>query len=79
MPRRIWFGRLFSDWGVSFARAWHFWEAVVASLAIVIWHFYQVIFDPDAAPMNFAWLDGKIPVDHYRNEHSLDTETVAND
>jgi cytochrome b subunit of formate dehydrogenase len=70
------FGRLLSDWGVSFARSWHFWEAVVASLAIVIWHFYHVIFDPDVAPMNWAWRDGKMPADLYRHEHELDTDAV---
>jgi len=34
---------------------------VLATLAIIVWHFYQVIFDPDVYPMNFAWLDGKAP------------------
>ena len=68
------FDRLLSDWDVSFARAWHFWEAIVASLAIVIWHFYQVMFDPDVAPMNSAWLDGKMSAEQYRHEHELDAE-----
>lgn len=66
------FGQIVSDWGVSFARSWHFWEAIVASLAIVIWHFYQVMFDPDVAPMNLAWLDGKMSAEQYQHEHALD-------
>ncbi|HEY7616511.1 MAG TPA: hypothetical protein VH744_06885, partial [Terriglobales bacterium] len=45
-------------------------------LAIVIWHFYQVFFDPDAYPMNWAWWDGQVPVEHYRAEHPLDLETM---
>jgi hypothetical protein len=68
------FGQIVSDWGVSFARAWHFWEAIVASLAIVIWHFYQVMFDPDVQPMNLAFLDGKMTAEQYRHEHELDAE-----
>jgi cytochrome b subunit of formate dehydrogenase len=36
----------------------HFYEAVLASLAIVVWHFYTVIFDPDVYPMDTAWLTG---------------------
>ena len=68
------FGRLFTDWWVSAARSWHFWEAIVASLAIVVWHFYQVMFDPDVAPMNFAWLDGKVPAEHTPS-HSMDIGT----
>ena len=39
----------------------HFYEAVLATLAIVIWHFYFVIFDPDVYPMDSAWLTGKSP------------------
>ncbi|HSM85631.1 MAG TPA: cytochrome b/b6 domain-containing protein [Candidatus Limnocylindrales bacterium] len=39
----------------------HFYEAVLATLAIVVWHFYFVIFDPDVYPMDSAWLTGKSP------------------
>jgi cytochrome b subunit of formate dehydrogenase len=43
------------------AQVIHFYEAVLATLAIVVWHFYWVIFDPDVYPMNPAWLIGKKP------------------
>jgi cytochrome b subunit of formate dehydrogenase len=36
----------------------HFYEAVLATLAIVVWHFYWVIFDPDVYPLNTAFLTG---------------------
>ena len=36
----------------------HFYEAVLATLAIVVWHFYSVIFDPDVYPLNTASLTG---------------------
>ena len=36
----------------------HFYEAVLATLAIVVWHFYTVIFDPEVYPMDTAWLTG---------------------
>jgi cytochrome b subunit of formate dehydrogenase len=36
----------------------HFYEAVLATLAIVVWHFYSVIFDPDVYPMDTAWYTG---------------------
>jgi len=58
------------------ATAIHFYEAVLASLAIVVWHFYQVFFDPDAYPMNWAWWDGEVPLEHYQAEHPLDLEAV---
>jgi hypothetical protein len=39
----------------------HFYEALLATLAIVVWHFYTVIFDPDVYPMDTAWLTGAQP------------------
>jgi cytochrome b subunit of formate dehydrogenase len=39
----------------------HFYEAVLATLAIVVWHFYFVIFDPDVYPMDTAWWSGYSP------------------
>jgi hypothetical protein len=41
-----------------------------------VWHFYQVFFDPDAYPMNWAWWDGQVPLEHYQAEHPLDLEAV---
>jgi len=59
-------------WWLDIATAIHFYEAVLATLAIVVWHFYQVFLDPDVYPMNWAWWDGKMTVHHYREEHGLD-------
>jgi cytochrome b subunit of formate dehydrogenase/5-methylcytosine-specific restriction endonuclease McrA len=69
---KVWVGDLFARWWVDVATAVHFYEAILATLAILVWHFYQVFFDPDVYPMNWAWWDGKMPVDHYRHEHELD-------
>lgn len=64
-------------WWVDVATTIHFYEAILATLAIIVWHFYQVILDPDLYPMNFAFFDGKMSVEHYEEEHGLDTETLA--
>lgn len=58
-------------WAIDIALAIHFYEAVLATLAIIVWHFYHVIFDPDVYPLNFAFLDGRVSEDHYREEHEL--------
>jgi hypothetical protein len=42
----------------------------------VVWHFYQVFLDPDVYPMNWAWWDGKMSFEHYREEHGLDSQTL---
>lgn len=41
------------------AQVIHYYEALLATLAIVVWHFYWTIFDPKEYPMNPAWLIGK--------------------
>jgi len=43
------------------ATAIHFYEAVLATLAILVWHLYWVIFDPEVYPMDWSWWDGKPP------------------
>jgi len=77
MWAKVWVGNLLARWWVDVATAVHFYEAILATLAIVVWHFYQVFFDPDVYPMNSAWWDGKMPAEHYRHEHELDTESLA--
>jgi cytochrome b subunit of formate dehydrogenase len=73
---KVWVGNLLARWLVDVATAIHFYEAILATLAIVVWHFYQVFFDPDVYPMNWTWWDGKMPVEHYKHEHELDTESL---
>ena len=57
-------------WANTFILAWlpkvaldiavtiHFYEAVLATLAIAVWHFYMVLFDPMVYPMDPAWITG---------------------
>ncbi len=59
----LWFDdlvlRWFPKWVTDVATVIHFYEAVLASLAILVWHFYFVIFDPVVYPMDTAWLTGR--------------------
>jgi len=77
MWAKVWVGNLLARWWVDVATAIHYYEAILATLAILVWHFYQVFLDPDVYPMNWAWWDGKMPVEQYRHEHGLDTEAIA--
>lgn len=63
-------------WAVDIAIAVHFYEAVLATLAIVIWHFYHVIFDPDVYPINGAFYDGKMSEEMFKEEHELAYEEM---
>ncbi len=64
---KVWVGNTLARWWVDVATAIHFYEAILATLAIVVWHFYQVFFDPDVYPMIWAWWDGKMPLEHYKH------------
>jgi cytochrome b subunit of formate dehydrogenase len=48
------------EW-LDVATAVHFYEAILATLSILVWHFYFVIFDPEVYPMDTAWLTGESP------------------
>lgn len=63
-------------WWIDIALAVHFYEAVLATLAIIVWHFYQVIFDPDVYPVNFAFIDGRVSEESYKEEHELAYEQL---
>ncbi|MDH5386128.1 MAG: cytochrome b/b6 domain-containing protein [Candidatus Aminicenantes bacterium] len=47
----------------------HYYEAILASLAVAIWHFYSTVFSPQVYPMNPSWLTGKMPADMFKHEH----------
>ena len=74
---KVFFGNLLPRWWLDVATAIHLYEAILATLAIVVWHFYQVFIDPDVYPMNWAWWDGKMTLHHYREEHGLDENPLV--
>ena len=61
-------------WIVSVATTIHYYEAVLACLAIIVWHFYHVIFDPEIYPLNTACLDGRVSEEFQAHEHPLEAE-----
>jgi len=63
-------------WWIDIGLAIHFYEAVLATLAIIVWHFYHVIFDPDVYPVNWALVDGRVSEELYKEEHALDYERL---
>jgi len=63
--------RFLPRWAVDVATTVHYYEAILACLAIVVWHFYHVIFDPDVYPLNMACWSGKVSEHWHREEHPL--------
>ncbi|HTV63448.1 MAG TPA: cytochrome b/b6 domain-containing protein [Verrucomicrobiae bacterium] len=72
----VWFqtdlARFLPRWIVDVALTIHYYEAVLACLAIVVWHFYHVIFDPDVYPLNRACWNGHVTEEWQQHEHPLE-------
>jgi formate dehydrogenase gamma subunit len=47
----------------------HYYEAWLATLAILVWHIYGTVFRSAVAPMNPAWWSGRMPKQMYDEEH----------
>lgn len=54
----------------------HYYEAWLAFLAIVVWHVYYVIFNPDVYPMNLTWLTGTVTEEEMEKEHPAELEQI---
>jgi cytochrome b subunit of formate dehydrogenase len=76
----IWFPvevtRFLPRWAIDVATTIHYYEAILACLAIIVWHFYHVIFDPDVYPINWAFWDGRGPKGHGGEEAESRTEAT---
>ncbi|OGQ81072.1 MAG: hypothetical protein A2289_14475 [Deltaproteobacteria bacterium RIFOXYA12_FULL_58_15] len=59
----LWFPDLVTQWlpswSVRVSEVIHFFEAILAVSAIVIWHFHFVLMMPGVYPMSWTWITGK--------------------
>ena len=54
----------------------HGYEAILAFLAVIIWHMYNVHLSPEVFPMSKVWLNGKITGRELRLLHPLEYEKI---
>jgi cytochrome b subunit of formate dehydrogenase len=59
------------------AREAHSDEGLLATLAIIIWHFYNVHLNPEHFPMNRTFLTGRITEEEMRRHHPLEYEELV--
>lgn len=67
---------LLPKWALDVARVIHSYEALLAFLAIIIWHFYHVHLNPEVFPMSRIWLNGKISEHELKTLHPLEYERI---
>jgi cytochrome b subunit of formate dehydrogenase len=66
-------------WMVYVAERVHFYEAILAVSAIVVWHFFFVIFHPAEYPLSLTWLDGKVTEHEMEEAHPAEFDRVRED
>jgi formate dehydrogenase gamma subunit len=54
----------------------HGFEAILAFLAIIIWHMYNVHLNPEVFPMSKVWITGKISKEELKEHHPLEYEEI---
>jgi formate dehydrogenase gamma subunit len=61
--------------------AWiaHSEEAILATLAIFVWHMWNVHFNPRTFPMNKVWITGKMSMKEMKEEHPKEYEEIILD
>ncbi|MFQ5750527.1 MAG: formate dehydrogenase subunit gamma [bacterium] len=78
----LWFEEMtlnfFPKWVIDLVTVIHLYEAWLATLAIVVWHFYYVIFNPDVYPINTSMIDGKITEKDFRHEYTSEWQKLQN-
>jgi cytochrome b subunit of formate dehydrogenase len=68
--------KLFPKIVLDMATSIHFYEALLAAGAIVVWHFYSVIFDPDVYPLDTSFVTGyRAPLEAISSEEQADRHT----
>ncbi len=72
----LWFPQYFPKFVFDLSILLHTMEAILASCAIMVWHFYEVHLKPGKFPMSTIWLDGLIPEHELEEEHPLEYQRI---
>ena len=68
--------RIFPLWVHDIFVIAHGYEAMLAFLAIIIWHMYNVHLNPEVFPMSKIWLNGKITGHELKTLHVLEYRKI---
>ncbi len=74
----LWFKENFPKEIFDIAREAHSDEGLLATLAIIVWHFYNVHFNPDVFPMSWVWWHGKLSESQMKHHHPLEYAEIIN-
>ncbi|MHC4106137.1 MAG: formate dehydrogenase subunit gamma [Planctomycetota bacterium] len=75
----LWTQYRWSKFIIDIATVVHGMEAILACLAIMIWHFYEIHFRPHKFPLDNMWLTGVIDAAEMKEEYALHYKKIMND
>ncbi len=69
----MWYQSWFATWlpkdYFDIMLVFHYYEAWLATLAILVWHLYSTVFSPAVYPMNPSWIHGRMSGKMFHHEH----------
>lgn len=68
--------RFLPSWAIPASVIVHGYEALLAGLAIFLWHFYWVHLHPSVYPMSSVWLTGKLTEAEMEHHHPRELERL---
>ena len=66
----------FQYWVYELATTVHYYEAVLATLSIIVWHFYFTIYNPLVFPLAKTMITGEISREEMERDHALELKTL---
>lgn len=63
------FMRFLPGWAFEVTEVIHYFEAWLATLAIIFWHWFFVIYHPENYPVSLTWVDGKMTKEEHHHHH----------
>ena len=75
----LWTQYKWSKFIVDIATLVHGMEAILACLAIMIWHLYEIHFKPHKSPLDNTWLTGVIDEEEMKEEYALHYKKIMDD
>ena len=71
----LWLPSLMTSWApgwtVRVSEVVHYYEAILAVGAILVWHFFFVIYHPKVYPVSLTFVTGRMPLHEWKDDHAL--------
>jgi cytochrome b subunit of formate dehydrogenase len=75
----LWLESRWSKFILDIAILIHSMEAILACLAVVVWHFYEVHIRPGKSPTDITWFTGLIDEHEIKEEYPLQYKKIMED